>query len=371
MRPVTASSSYLSKLILCILLAIAIVNSYSSVFYFRLSMIPAFTPINNVIYKFLQPLLLLLGILFVLFFPLYWHRKKKPDTEKLTAWFTGVIRYWLALEISGYGFGKLFHLQFGESFTRNDSLVSQLSGFALTWNYFGYSYAMTVAIAFIQILGSILLLFRRSTLLGAILLFPVMFNIVLIDVFYGIPAGATRNAAFFTAGLLYLLLQHWSAFKAILFRPVVLPEVWKGGGKQLLRILVIGCSLAFVVYTAYIAVPSQPLAGKWEVMEMTRNNNKVPAIAWLTDSTAWKNIYIEHYRKITCSPNPYVIEEKRAQNGNYFTDTPHHIKIALFKRPTPIEAAISNADATHMQWEYLDGKDTVKLALLRVAGSRR
>lgn len=368
MRPVT---TYLSKLILCILLAIAIVNSYSSVFYFRLSLVPAFTAINNTVYKYLQPLLLLLGILFVLFFPLYWHRKKTIDTEKLTAWFTGIIRYWLALEISGYGFGKLFHLQFAESFTRNDSLVSQLSGFALTWNYFGYSYAMTVAIAFIQILGSILLLFRRSTLLGAILLFPVMLNIVLIDVFYGIPAGATRNAVFFTTGLLYLLLQHWTAFKAILFRSGALPEVWKGGGKQWLRILVIGCSLAFVLYTAYIAIPTQPLAGKWEVTEMTRNNHKVPAIAWLTDSTAWKNIYIEHYLKITCSPNPYVIEEKRAQNGNYYTNTPHHIKIVLFKRQTPIDATIGHTDATHMQWEYLDGKDTVKLALLKVENHRR
>lgn len=310
MRPVSASASYWSKLILCILLAIAVVNSYSSVFYFRLSLVPAFKDTNNMIYKYAQPLLLLLGVLFVLLFPLYWHRKKEIDTEKLTAWFTGIIRYWLALEITGYGFGKLFHLQFGESFTRNDSLVSQLSGFALTWNYFGYSYAMTCAIAFVQIGGAILLLFRRTTLLGAILLFPVMLNIVLIDVFYSIPAGATRNAAFFTAGLLYLLLQHWTAFKSILFRRGVLPEVWKGSGKQLLRILVIGSSLAFVLYTAYFALPPQPLAGKWEVTEMSRNNNKVPAIAWLTDSTAWKNIYIENYRKITCSPIHMLSKKK-------------------------------------------------------------
>ncbi|TWF39600.1 hypothetical protein FHW36_10537 [Chitinophaga polysaccharea] len=372
MIPIASKTSFGSKLAITLFVTIAIVNSYSSVVYFRLSMIPNFA-LNNTIYKYLNPILILAGLAFVIVFPIYWQRrenKQEIGSKKIRAWFITIIRYWLALEISGYGFGKIFHQQFAESYVRNDTIVSKLSGYSLTWNYFGHSYALSCAIAGLQIMGSVLLLFRRTTLLAVILLLPVMTNIVLIDIFYDIPAAATRNAIFFTTALLYLLLLHWQIIKPALFQPLEQTVAGNGLAKQIFRVLTIGSSFAFIIYITYFVLEKPKIAGKWEVTETIRNNETIDSHRWLTDSTDWKNIYIERYKRITCSPNPYVIEEKRAQNGEYFLQRgKDSIKIILFERKAPILIGVRYADDNHMEWRYKDGNDTVMLKLARSTSS--
>ncbi|MFB6456732.1 hypothetical protein ACE38W_15780 [Chitinophaga sp. Hz27] len=370
MNPDAIKRSYWSKLIATVFVAIAIVNSYSSVVFFRLSLIPGFT-LNSTIYKYLFPLLLLVGIVFAVAFPIYWQWKEKTKNtlmDQYYTWFIAIIRYWLALEISGYGFGKIFHNQFGESFVRNDSIVSHLSGYGLTWNYFGYSYLFSCAVAIIQIGGSILLLFRRTTLLAVVLLLPVLINIVLIDLCYDIPLAATRNAIFFTAALLYLLVLHWHVLLPIVATSFLKPLSAGVGIKTMVRVLIIGSSLAFAIYVANFVTNKQQIAGKWEVMQATKNEQQIPAAAWLTDSTSWKNIYIENYRRITCSPNPYVVEEKRAQNGEYFLNSRKDtIKLLIFHRKEPIFAAVNYIDNDHMEWRYSDGMDKILLKLTRAS----
>ena len=69
-------------------------------------------------------------------------------------------------------------------------LTGKLAGLELTWTYFGFSHGMSAIIAFAQIGGSVLLLFRKTALLGVCLLLPVLLNIILIDIFYEIFAVA-------------------------------------------------------------------------------------------------------------------------------------------------------------------------------------
>jgi hypothetical protein len=83
--------------------------------------------------------------------------------------------------------------------------MGQVSGFWLTWYYFGYSKFYGSFIAFGQIVGAVLLLFRKTTLLGACCLLPIVINIVLVDLSYGIDRGATGVAILVGAGLLLLV----------------------------------------------------------------------------------------------------------------------------------------------------------------------
>ena len=53
-----------------------------------------------------------------------------------------------------------------------------------------------------------MLLFRKTTLLGACLLLGVMANIVLVNVFFGIDLGAMVVALLITTCLLFILWQH-------------------------------------------------------------------------------------------------------------------------------------------------------------------
>jgi hypothetical protein len=57
-----------------------------------------------------------------------------------------------------------------------------------------------------QILGSLLLLFNRTRLLGTVVLMPVILNIIFIDYFYELNVGVLIHAIILFGGLIYLLM---------------------------------------------------------------------------------------------------------------------------------------------------------------------
>jgi hypothetical protein len=260
----------------------------------------------------------IVGFLFCIIFPFLWQRREdkgKINSGKMRSWIGGIVRYWLAASFCTYGFAKILRTQFEQSISTNDSLVKSLSGFDLTWNYFGHSYALVVIIALLQIGGSGLLLFRRTTLLGIVILFPVIFNIFLINWFYHIDAYAFLNSILYSLGLLYLLAFRWKDIKAFLFAPVyTLPALRIGFVKGLLRILAIIYPLILIFHFAYTNT-TPFLVGKWQVDLIIRNNDTLKSNAWLSDSTVWKNIYFEENGMVFISSNPYLLNKKKSPSG--------------------------------------------------------
>jgi len=97
-----------------------------------------------------------------------------------------------------YGFAKLNGSQFTILDSELDKPMGSVSGFWLTWYWFGYSKVYGSVIALTQIGGGLLLTTRRWALIGALVLLPVAVNIVLIDVLFGVDPGGT------IAGLVFL-----------------------------------------------------------------------------------------------------------------------------------------------------------------------
>jgi hypothetical protein len=93
-----------------------------------------------------------------------------------------------------YGFAKLNGSQFVVLDSELSRPMGDVSGYWLTWYYFGYSPTYGALIALIQIAGGILLTFRRTALAAALALIPVFANILLIDIFFRISVGATMMA---------------------------------------------------------------------------------------------------------------------------------------------------------------------------------
>jgi hypothetical protein len=87
-----------------------------------------------------------------------------------------------------------------------DEPFNSFSGEWLTWSYFGHSYPFVVTIGLLQIIGSFLLVFKRTRLLGAITLIPILLNIILIDFFYGLALGVLAHAIIMMTSVLYILL---------------------------------------------------------------------------------------------------------------------------------------------------------------------
>jgi len=116
-----------------------------------------------------------------------------------------ILRYVVAFLVITYGFAKLNGSQFTILDSELDKPLGQVSGFWLTWYYFGYSKFYGNLIAIAQVLGGVLLLFGRTTLLGACFLLPIIANIILVDIFFSIDPGALLVALFIEVTLLIIL----------------------------------------------------------------------------------------------------------------------------------------------------------------------
>lgn len=120
-------------------------------------------------------------------------------------------RYFLATIIILYAFAKLFETQFTSQPSIYDKPIGSLTGFQLTWYYYGYSYWYGFIIAITQITSALLLFFRKTTRLGITIYLTFMINILLMDFAYDIE-GAKGMAVTLTLMALFVFLSDYKAF---------------------------------------------------------------------------------------------------------------------------------------------------------------
>jgi hypothetical protein len=365
----TPHSCWFNKFFECLYLYIALAITFHMVF-------TSFVPYRDNLDETFYIKLFLYGggfiILIVLAYATYWHRKEKApgfNSGIKHAWLQGIMRYFLAFEISLYGFAKILQTQFATVYSRLDIPVGALSGFELTWNYFGHSYTFAVILGCIQIAGGILLLFRRTTLAGVFTLLPVMVNIVFINIFYSIDAGAFINSLIITAGLTYLLTLRWADLKILFFQKAGnLPAVKLTLIKPLIKVICIGLAF-FCIYHYSSTVSYSGFEGKWKVTDITRNGKHYEPNEWLSNPRVWSNIYIEELDHMEFSSNPYIFEEQRAWRSDYQYDTAKKIfNIEFYNAPRTdtIKAKIRDYDGRTMHWDMMYYSDTMRMELIRV-----
>lgn len=113
---------------------------------------------------------------------LIWTIASRSLSDKIQKWFhTGVV-YYLALILFKYGFDKVFKHQFylPEPNTLYTPL-GQLSPDILFWSSMGSSYEYSMFSGLIELLPAILLLFKRTRLLGGLTALAVLTNVVMIN----------------------------------------------------------------------------------------------------------------------------------------------------------------------------------------------
>jgi hypothetical protein len=115
------------------------------------------------------------------------------------------LRYFSAFLLYFYGVSKLAGHQLTVPPDLPQKPIGTLSGYWLTWYYYSYSHVYKDILGLTQVFGASLLLFRRTTLLGAAMMTPVVINILLINIFYYISVGAVSNAAFILACMLLIM----------------------------------------------------------------------------------------------------------------------------------------------------------------------
>jgi hypothetical protein len=195
-----------------------------------------------------------LSLLTAMIFPFIWQYKEHRQTInsiKIYGFLYTFIRYCIAFNIASFGWKKIFGLQFVVPLEISNKPMNQQSGEWLTWFYFGYSAAFGFIIAFVQIGGAYLLLFRKTLLLGSVILFAFMLNLTLINIFYHMNAGALMQSVILTIGILFLILLDYDRLVAFFLKTTSnLPSLSTENllTKNVLRIAVIVVSLIFTLY---------------------------------------------------------------------------------------------------------------------------
>ncbi|MFD1140951.1 hypothetical protein ACFQ4C_07520 [Larkinella insperata] len=301
-----------------------------------------------------------------------WHRREsatRVNSPRLHAWLQGIIRYWLALSLASYGFAKILKTQFQTPEYLLDVPLGSVDGMSLTWYYFGYSYLLAVIIALFQIGGAVLLLYRRTTLLGAVILLPVMVNIVLINVFFQISPGAFFNSVVYSLALVFLILLHRERLKTVFWNRIdrlpgmIIRPGWLKHSLPLLPILAAFVSLKVLIATH---PDDQLLKGAWKVEKLIRNGQAQSPTDWLTDREAWSRVYFAGAQGCAFSPNPYRFEAGESRLGHYEYDRGRNQLLVVFHSRDTLRARISHRTPDFIALQGVLNGENLQMQLTRL-----
>lgn len=84
--------------------------------------------------------------------------------------------------------------------------VNELNGFRLMWAFYGYSTTYPIIIGIFQLLSIILIIPKKTRLIGCLIGTIILSNIILQDIIYNVPFGAIFNAIYLQLLILVILL---------------------------------------------------------------------------------------------------------------------------------------------------------------------
>ena len=111
-----------------------------------------------------------------------------PNHFRLEIWMRVLARYALAFALFSYAIVKIIPTQFPPlGVMQLTETYGASSPMRLLWNFMGFSSPYTIFAGCMELLPACLLIFRRTTLLGSLLGFAVLLNIVMLNFCYDVP----------------------------------------------------------------------------------------------------------------------------------------------------------------------------------------
>jgi hypothetical protein len=135
-----------------------------------------------------------------------------------------VARFILGLGMVPYGIDKLLDYQFKVAAWSYAQPLGLIDGKTLTWAMLGFSPRFQMLLGASELIPALLLLNARTRRLGALLMFPVLLNVVLINFFFDLWPGTKIVSSFLLALNAFLLFYdlplYVDFFKRLLVPPV-------------------------------------------------------------------------------------------------------------------------------------------------------
>lgn len=206
--------------------------------------------------------------------------RRRPRYTKAYIFFRAFLRYALAAAMVQYGMAKVIPMQFAPpSLDRLMQPFGDASPMGLLWTFMGASKAYTIFAGAGELLGGLLLIARRTALLGALIVAGVMANVVMLNFAYDVPVKLYSSHLLAMALIIALPDAQRLARFFILQQPVApapLPRFTNKRGLEIagivVRVLVFASMIVFsaketlnIIRTTDPAKNRAPLYGIWAV----------------------------------------------------------------------------------------------------------
>jgi hypothetical protein len=233
--------------------------------------------------------------------------RRRREYTRLSRWLRVYVRFFVGTVMVYYGLAKIFHSQFPfPSVARLEQPYGESSPMGLLWTFMGYSAPYNVFTGLAETVPAVLLFFRRTATLGALVLVGVMTNVVLLNFCYDVPVKIDSSRLLLAS--LYIAAPRLRAIFDVFLGRAVAAEteaplltrrhlVWAG------RLATIGFAAWVLVKDgtkirgrarerAAIHQASGGLAGLWLVDAETRDGVAVSA----DEATRWTRIDVSAYK---------------------------------------------------------------------------
>jgi len=302
--------------------------------------------------------------------------RRRKNYEKLLSWLIILLRYYLAAVMISYGLAKIFKTQF--SFPTSDRLhqsFGDASPMGLLWTFMGYSTPYNIFAGLGEFVGGFLLFFRRTRLMGALIIIAVMSHVAMLNFAYDVPVKLfslhlLSMAIFIIAPDTKRLLNIFLLNKPTLpetSRPIYFDSKTKWYymiGKGLLVVIILTTNTMGQLetrkeITEYLNTANRfdPLLGEFDVESFELNGDIVPP--GKMDTRRWKKVII----------NQKNIDVQSTDGGSlpwHFHGNNYTHKIILL---SPDLSTMGNfrfqGDSTSLTIEGILNKDSLRIKLKR------
>lgn len=199
--------------------------------------------------------LIIAVISLIIAIPWTWLGKGENDFHKLWYFFKVFASYYLALQLFRYGFDKIFKTQFylPEPNTLYTPL-GYLSKDILYWSTIGSSYPYSAFAGIIEVIPAILLLFRRTRVIGAMIAFGVMVNVVMINFGFDISVKLFSLFLLFISFIL-AFSGFWYLYQLFVVRQAVQVPEWSppldSSKKKITYIAIKTVAIALILFEGF------------------------------------------------------------------------------------------------------------------------
>jgi hypothetical protein len=238
--------------------------------------------------------------------------RRRPNYARLHEWLRVYVRFGLGMIMLLYGTSKVIPTQFSTpSLGRLLEPFGAASPMGLLWTFMGASAAYTIFSGAAEMAGGLLLIARRTTLLGALVCMAVLGNVVMLNFCYDVPVKLFSSHLFLFAFFLAAPdLRRLTGL--LLFNRRVEPanETRLFARKRfhvtalVFRTLFLAGFAVLCLYQTYQAygtygagAPKSPFYGVWNVDELVMDGQARPPL--LTDESRWRRLAFDQTSSVT------------------------------------------------------------------------